>query len=669
MILRLAFLSLFTSVFHTSILSAGTEIDSLSRLLQTEKRDTVVIKLLNRLASAQGQAGRMDEAFENSKKAVRLAESQTDKKWRANAYHSLGFLYDLRSEFAPAIDHYMKALRIHEERKDDSNTMQELNNIGVVYMVQGNHMEALEYLNRALDLAIRTRNTMGIAYSLGNIGSAQAELKQYDKALENFNKLLDIFRQQRDTAMMVQALANIGTLYSAQGKYDAAMSYYEQALVIHEKAGDERMIATDLTNVGVCLFKKGEPSKALEVFKRSLNISTRIQLRDNQSAVYNWLAQVKASQGDFRAAYDYKQMEAALEDTLREEVVTKQMAEMSARYEAEKKDKEIKILNQDKALKETEVQKQRAEAAKSETQRNGFIGGFVLMLLLGMVSYRGYRQKKKANLQLEEKNNLIEKQKALVEEKNKDITDSINYAKKIQEAILPRHDLLKELFPDSFVLFMPRDVVSGDFYWFAEKDGRKLVAAVDCTGHGVPGAFMSMIGNAFLNEVVIEKGITRPDLVLNELRNLVISSLKQSGNINENKDGMDIALLCFDERSGTVEFAGANNPAWVIREKNIIELKPDKRHIGYFKGQGLPFSCQSIALQKGDRLYLFSDGYPDQFGGPKGKKFKYRQMQELLITLSTKPVSEQGQLLAGTITAWRGKLEQIDDILVIGIGV
>lgn len=271
----------------------------------------------------------------------------------------------------------------------------------------------------------------------------------------------------------------------------------------------------------------------------------------------------------------------------------------------------------------------------------------------------------------------VVKQKEELEEKNKDITDSINYAKRIQEALLPAMEMREKLFPKSFILYRPRDIVSGDFYWFAEKNGKKLIAAVDCTGHGVPGAFMSMIGNSFLNEIVNERALTRPGLILDKLRNLVIRALKQSETESAANDGMDISLMCFseiklDDGQGVkikVDWAGANNPLWLVRNGKCTEYKPDKRPISFSRGKELLYTNHNIELQKGDALYIFTDGFADQFGGEKGKKFKYKQLLELLLSIQEEPMKRQEEILSSTFSKWKGSLEQVDDVLVIGVKI
>ena len=270
---------------------------------------------------------------------------------------------------------------------------------------------------------------------------------------------------------------------------------------------------------------------------------------------------------------------------------------------------------------------------------------------------------------LHETENQLKSQKNIVEQRNHELTDSIVYAKRIQDAILPDKEIKYRLFPNSFVLYQPKDVVSGDFYWYAEKNGKKLIAAVDCTGHGVPGAFMSMIGIAFLNEIVNVRSISQPGEILSELRHLVIQALKQTGVEGEQKDGMDMALIAFDEKNRTLEFSGANNPLWHLRNGEITITKADKRPIGFFKGKGLPFTNYVVSYQPGDTFFIFTDGFADQFGGDKGKKFKHKQLQDILISIRNESIAKQEEILTEIFNKWKGDLEQVDDVLLICVRV
>jgi serine phosphatase RsbU (regulator of sigma subunit) len=339
---------------------------------------------------------------------------------------------------------------------------------------------------------------------------------------------------------------------------------------------------------------------------------------------------------------------------------------MGAKYETAKKEKENEILRQKDQINSLESSRKDSEITRQRIAIGGVGAALLLMIVLAFFIFKGYRQKQRDN-------RIIEQQKQLVEEKNKDITDSIQYAQRIQEALLPPREIKYRIFPDAFVLFEPRDIVSGDFYWFAEKDGKRLIAAVDCTGHGVPGAFMSLIGNTFLNELVVGKGITEPAAVLNGLREMVTGSLRQSGSGVQAQDGMDIALLCFDDAAQKISFAGANNPLWVVgrREGGVVleEYSANKRPIGYYPGETLPFEGHLIAMRPGDCIYIFTDGFADQFGGEAGKKFKYKKLQQLLVDIHAEPMPRQEELLRNAFMDWKGALAQVDDVLVIGVRI
>jgi len=270
----------------------------------------------------------------------------------------------------------------------------------------------------------------------------------------------------------------------------------------------------------------------------------------------------------------------------------------------------------------------------------------------------------------------VVKQKEIIENKNQQLTAGINYAKRIQEAMLPQPQFLNESLTDAFILFKPRDLVSGDFYWFRQINDLLVVAAVDCTGHGVPGGFMSMLGISLLNEITRKKTHIYTNEVLDEMRKQVKNSLGQTGKGHEQKDGMDIAICALDTKNSILQYAGANNPLLLIRNNNpgeITELRPDKMPIGIYVGEEKPFSNQQIQLEKGDKIYLFSDGYVDQFGGPKGRKFLASKFKELLLQICHRPMQEQKIILDQTIENWifspDAKGKQIDDILVIGFKI
>ena len=289
---------------------------------------------------------------------------------------------------------------------------------------------------------------------------------------------------------------------------------------------------------------------------------------------------------------------------------------------------------------------------------------FIISCFWGFFKYRTNAIKRENKI-LEEK---VEERTQELAQKNKDITSSIQYAKRIQLAILPPLEQIYKYFPQAFILYKPKDIVSGDFYWFGLKNGKKIIAAVDCTGHGVPGAFMSMIGHNLLNQIISENGITEPDQILNLLHRGVQNALKQGTNIVDTSDGMDLALCTIDEKNSELQFAGAFRPLFIINNGKLEKIEADKYPIGGSQLEAeRKFRSNTIKLNKGDTIYMSSDGYADQFGGEKGKKFMVKRYNELLLSVQNKTMQEQAIELEHTIENWRGNYQQVDDILIIGI--
>ena len=298
----------------------------------------------------------------------------------------------------------------------------------------------------------------------------------------------------------------------------------------------------------------------------------------------------------------------------------------------------------------------------NRVHRNFYMAIFFSVAGLAVVGFSRYHIKKKAAHELEKKN-------AIIAEKNKDIMDSINYAKRIQSAILPVDDIVTNLFPDHFIVYKPKDIVSGDFYWVSKKNNKTLIAAVDCTGHGVPGALLSMIGHNALNKAVNQDGLTDPSAILSAVHREVVSTLGQDGR-TDLKDGMDIALCAYDNDQRILEFAGAFNPVFIMRTSSELqEIKGDRHAIASAVAGEKGFTKHVVQLNEGDMFYLLSDGFSDQFGGKDGKKFKVSRIKELFANIHKKPAPEQKAIIERTIEEWRGNLEQIDDVMVIGVRV
>jgi serine phosphatase RsbU (regulator of sigma subunit) len=292
------------------------------------------------------------------------------------------------------------------------------------------------------------------------------------------------------------------------------------------------------------------------------------------------------------------------------------------------------------------------------------VGGLLIVSLLAFFIFKGLKNQRQANAIIIKQKEEVHKQKEIIEEHQKETIDSINYAKKIQYALLAQDDLLKRNIQHYFILFNPKDIVSGDFYWATEHHDKFYLAVCDSTGHGVPGAFMSLLNMGFLSEAIKEKNINKPNEVLNYVRTRLVDSLGNDGQ----KDGMDAVLMCFDRKTNLITYSAANNEPILISNNQIIELEKDKMPVG--KGEkSNSFVLYSVSANVGDTLYLYTDGYADQFGGPKGKKYKYKQLNDLLLSISTENLNTQKDILQTSFNNWKENLEQVDDVLIVGIKI
>jgi serine phosphatase RsbU (regulator of sigma subunit) len=422
--------------------------------------------------------------------------------------------------------------------------------------------------------------------------------------------------------------------------------------------------------------QQGKLKDAEKYLLSSLRITENSELEGLKVEVYKYLSVLYEKQNDFKKAFTYQNLYLASKENVESD---------ESKNEILKKELEYDFAKRQELQRKDAENRQAVAAAEIKSQKKLTTGAVIALIILSgliLIVFRSYNQKRKAN-------DIISKQKEIVEHKNKEILDSINYAKYIQNALLPSEKVISDLEVDCFILFKPKDIVSGDFYWIHNNPTSKTnenevyIAAVDCTGHGVPGALVSVVGNNGLNRCVKEFGIHDTGKILDKLSELVEETFEKSE--NELKDGMDISLLKIksdaaastDNNAVHIQWSGANNPIWIIKNtissrgvenKELIEIKADKQPVGKFEDRK-SFSTNDITLKKGDRLYLFTDGYADQFGGPKGKKFKYRQLEELLLSTAHLDLEIQKQKLEDSFQEWKGNLEQVDDVCIIGISI
>lgn len=622
-----------------------------------------------------------------------------NQKEIANLYNNIGLIHHIKADYSQAIDFYSKGLKIRTQINDLKGGSESYNNIGAIYYEQGNYEKALENYFKSLAISEDLQDMTMSASTLANIGGIYEEQDKTDKALEYFLRANNMATKAMDRRRMADTYRNIGGVYDTKEKFDSAIIQYQNALTIYEEIEDYRGLIVIYNLFGQSYRNKYEidsikDPKLLDKAKKYYEQSQQLNQKEVDDAAeliytYQGFGDLFSATNQYKKAIPYyleaKQMAEEIEsiesiklaheglskayaalrkykkayqnhvqfknwhDTLRSSENVEVLTQMSMQHEFDKQQK----------IQELEYQQ---KLKRQRLIRSFILTGFIIVLLFSIQVFRSYQRKKRDNKLLAEQNEKIEKQK-------EEITDSIKYAKRIQSAILPSAELAEEILPEHFILFRPRDIVSGDYYWMNKVGNKVIIVAADCTGHGVPGAFMSMLGVSFLNEIVNKNNIEQPNLILNHLRKSVKNTLGQTGKEGEAKDGMDIALCLLDYDNMTLQYAGAYNPLWLYRNGELIEQKADKMPIGIYIREKDSFTNHEIKLQKGDTFYIFSDGYADQFGGENGSKFKSKPFKRLLANIQSKSMMEQGMILDGNFDDWRGNYEQIDDVIVIGVRV
>ncbi len=660
------------------------------KIAEENNLDKSVLSALNSLSFLYYYTQQVDSLLEYAERTLELALELKDSGNIAEAYGLLGIYYYMNNDYKKTLDYWEKEVTIRELLKDNESLATAYNNLGVIYKNFGNYEKAIEYYQKNLKLVEKLGKTLSMARSLSNIGNVYFNFGiDYEKALDYYNEGYELFEKEQDSASMANLLNNMGLIYRTWDDFDKALDYFERALaiarriddkgilakslsdiaVIHleqgryrealeenhnalelfKDIGDKKEIASIQRNVGESYLKLKQYQKALDYYRMSLNLFKDMNLKKELLDTYREISNVYAAIGKNEEALKYYKRYSELKDSTLSEKYLETIEDMQAKYESEQKEQQITLLNEKNRRQEAENKRQRVMIYS-------LIIIFLLIAAFAIVIFRQFRQ--------------IRRQRDQIVQQKQEITDSIQYASKIQQAILPPKESIDRMLPENFILFKPRDIVSGDYYWMTRKNSKVVFTAADCTGHGVPGAFMSMLGTTMLNEIVNKMSVVDADQILNELRKYVINSLHQTGKSGESQDGMDLALCVLDYDTHKLQYSGANNPLYLIREKELIEYKADKMPIGiYHEKTGVDFKRHDIDVKKGDVLYLFSDGYVDQFGGEKHKKFMKKNFKELLINIHKKPMHEQYSILDETIEKWKGDIEQVDDIVVIGVRV
>lgn len=628
------------------------------KISNPDKKSTVndsiaVLKLLN---EAQPIAhSDYKKAFKLTTEAMHIAEATKDKELMGRVQNSMGNLYWFSGDYNHASEYYINALKNFQKTKNQEQIAECYRNIGWIYLGQKKYELSEEYLLKSLNLNVKLDNKKQIIINYDDLANLYLTSEQYEKGLKSCEKSLKLAKKYKLFDAIGTIHITIAQLNYKLNRISEAEKEYHAGIKMLTKIPNESYnLCLGYLGLGKVKDKQGKLTEALPLFEKVIFLGREHNFPPELAEGYYLASKIYKKQNQLAKAFDYMELYAATNDSVNARNNRNYIQEMGAKLEYEQNKLQIKSLEQEKKLSE----------ARFDRERNFKIFLIVViffLFLLGFFIYRSFLRKKKDN-------ELIAKAYLEIEIKNKDISDSIEYALQIQQARLPHVESIQDSFPEFFVMYLPRDIVSGDFYWFTEmENGKKIFAVSDCTGHGIPGAFMSMMGIDGLNYAVLEKRIESSSQILNHVNKFIIESLKQDLATVKSKDGMDTAICIFEKDLSSVRYSGANRPLWLIRDQELIQYSPDKMSIGGNNYSDYEFTEVTIPLQKGDSIYLFSDGYPDQFGGERNKKFMTKNLKQLLLQITHLSAKEQESVLQSSLQNWMGSLPQIDDIILVGI--
>jgi serine phosphatase RsbU (regulator of sigma subunit) len=533
-------------------------------------------------------------------------ENNKQEKGYVNALLFKGNIYESFGDYEKTLNLWLEAYKVSRETGDRESEGEACNQLGLIYSRLCNFPKALEFFNKGLKIREELGDENAVASSLNRIGMVCRQTKNYIGSLEFYFRSLEIRRRNNQVSAIPWTLLGIASTYEEMKRYPEALENYEMGIL----GGDKRCTTQCVMGAGRVHSLMGNGDLAEKRLEESLNMARELNslalIADAHSALASHYELFSKSD---KALASFKQFLQSKE-LLNSSEVQSRLSNIEVAHAVEKSEQEKEIYR----LRHVELKK----------------------------AYD------------------------IIEEINRDMTASINYASRIQRAILPDPASIKGLSEKLFILYMPKDIVSGDFYWFAREERKLVIVAADCTGHGVPGALMSMLGISFLEEIINFRKITGSGQILNELRKEVKRALHQKGSGEEQKDGMDICLCVIDDDKNRLEYSGAYNNLYLIRNCELIEYPADRMPIGIFDRSDTLFRTNEIPVSPGDILYMFSDGFADQFGGPDNKKFKYSHLKELLIAIHDLPLIEQKKKLEKAFFEWKGDNYQLDDVLLMG---
>lgn len=685
---------------------------ALARQLQ-DQRGTASV--LNNLAYALQLIGHTDTALLYLHEAQGIAQTIQDSELQLSIANSFGIAHWSQSDHLRALNAFMEVKKLAEQAKNEGYQAIAYSNIGLIYSELGEISTSNEWMFRSLSLSEKKGDKISAANDYLNLAANYHELRQYSLAKKYARKGADIYQ----VAGMDQALAiaynTLGDVAFGEDSLELAEKYYTLSIQKGEQVGDKQTLARNYLSIAK-LYRKQRKNRlvlqyinkslqtavsgqnsdaafaayaqkatflaalhqyeaALQAVWQALHIARRSEAPRNRMEAYQAAADIYAATTQYDSAYLYHTWYVAVKDSLFNEKNVRRTALLQSIYDAESQDQKIKVLEKDKQLRQKEQRDQQILIWALL-----LIGAFIIGMTFFL--YRNNVAKQATNRLLMEKNTEISQQKeemqqvldtvrlqsVALERQNRETTDSILYAKRIQQALLPFDERLRQIFPDSFVYYRPRNIVSGDFYWVDEYRDKLFIAVADCTGHGVPGAFMSLLCYTSFSQAILNLGKTAPDQILHEADRDIRHSLKQA--ITGNTDGMDVAILVIDRQQGTVQYAGAKNSLYYFVEgdPSLREIKADHYSIGGERfDKEKNFTCHTLTLDSPMVFYLYSDGYADQFGGDRGRKMMVSRFKQLLTDIHHQDMVSQEVAVEKYLCEWMGREEQVDDITVIGL--
>lgn len=665
--------------------------------------DTSFIKLIangyNNIGVLNRFAGKTENTFSNLFKAAEMLEIINDKPSLIETYDNISIIYSQAGNYSKSLAYRYKVLKLSKEINDFERLISITIGIADLYKEINEQEKAEElYLKAIDDIETKKNNltTKSLAKALNNYGILKKNQGDNKLAIALFERANEVSTLTNDMFTKSFTLANIGSIYHENGDFQKAKEYLYESTALRKKYNMKRDLASSYNNIARLQKNLGNSDSTLFYGNLAFELAKEINSPSDLMMSSELLYHHYKNKNDFKKSLEFLEILSSMRIIDKEKKYQKDIFKQQYDFEYKQKFEQDSI----QKLKETEIINLKHQQEVSNQKRNTFMSltGLFIAILIGGILFVSIKKTKKKNEELTNKNEVISFQKSVLEDKNQEIRDSIIYAKRIQNAILPSLKLVKECLPQSFILYTPKDIVAGDFYWLETSHnptlpegegvyhpsgggGTILFAAADCTGHGVPGAMVSVVCNNGLNRSVREHGLTNPGKILDKTKEIVMQEFDKSE--EDVKDGMDISLCSLElsENYAKLQWAGANNPLWIIRAINsemetnslanrfeLLEYKGDKQPIGKYS-TNKPFTTHSIELQKGDSIYVFTDGFADQFGGEKGKKLMYKPFKELLLSIQKSNMDEQKEILVKYFESWKGTLEQVDDVCIVGVRI